>query len=108
MGFASLIFKKKGYHVKITKVKDILRFPFSGYCADVSLDHVNRHVQDHIETLNLDLDPIFQRGHVWSRKQQTAFIEYLLAGGTSGRDLYFNHPGWMTSFKGNYVIVDGK
>ena len=22
--------------------------------------------------------------------------------------MYFNHPGWMTSFKGEYVIVDGK
>jgi hypothetical protein len=23
-------------------------------------------------------------------------------------DLYFNHPGWMKSFKGDFVIIDGK
>lgn len=27
-------------------------------------------------------------------------MEYLIRGGMSGRDLFFNHPGWMTNFRG--------
>lgn len=55
----------------------------------------------------LNLLPDFQRGHVWNEKQQIAYVEYMLKGGLSGKDIYFNHPGWMRTFKGDFVIVDG-
>lgn len=55
----------------------------------------------------LNLLPDFQRGHVWNEKQQIAYVEFRLKGGLTGRDIYFNHPGWMNSFKGDFVIVDG-
>ena len=29
----------------------------------------------------LDMDPDFQRGHVWTRQQQIAFVGYFLSGG---------------------------
>ena len=32
----------------------------------------------------------------------------MLRGGITGRDLYFNHPGWMRDWKGEFVMVDGK
>jgi hypothetical protein len=35
-------------------------------------------------------------------------VEYILKGGMSGRDIYFNCPGWMISFEGDFVLVDGK
>ena len=60
-----------------------------------------------LEQEGFQLNPDFQRGHVWTQEQQTAFVEYLLRGGTSGRTLYFNHPGWMGSFEGEFVCVDG-
>jgi len=56
----------------------------------------------------LDLDPDFQRGHVWTRQQQVAWIEYLLKGGVPYGDILLNHPGWQTDFVGDFVIVDGK
>jgi len=56
----------------------------------------------------LNLDPDFQRGYVWTDLQKTRYIEYILRGGLSGRDLYFNCVGWMNGFSGPYVIVDGK
>jgi hypothetical protein len=31
-----------------------------------------------------------------------------LRGGKTGRVIYFNHPGWMRDYKGDFVIVDGK
>lgn len=68
------------------------------------LGHViDRYITEH----NLQLDPDFQRGHVWTKAQKTAFIEYVLQGGTSGKQIYFNHPGWMSTFKGDFVLVDG-
>jgi hypothetical protein len=51
--------------------------------------------------------PDFQRGHVWTEQQQIAFVEFLLQGGKSGKDIMFNHPGWMKSFEGDFVLVDG-
>lgn len=30
-----------------------------------------------------------------------------MKGGSTNNVLYFNHPGWMNSFKGEFVIVDG-
>lgn len=56
----------------------------------------------------INLDPEFQRCHVWTVEQQSRYIEYILSGGMSGRELYFNCAGWMKDFRGPFVIVDGK
>lgn len=56
----------------------------------------------------LDLNPEFQRLHVWTDAQKTAYVEYILQGGTSGREIYFNCNGWQSHYKGPFVLVDGK
>jgi len=56
----------------------------------------------------LDLNPDFQRGHVWSEDKQIAYVEFCLKGGDSSRDILFNHPNWQGSYKGQMVLVDGK
>lgn len=56
----------------------------------------------------LDMNPEFQRAHVWTEAQQRAYVEYALKGGSSGREIYFNCVGWQNSFKGPFVLVDGK
>lgn len=56
----------------------------------------------------LDLEPDFQRAHVWTPEQQVSYVEYILHGGESGKELYFNCAGWMRDWRGPYVIVDGK
>jgi hypothetical protein len=56
----------------------------------------------------LVLDPDFQRAHVWNEKQQIRYVEFILRGGQSSRDLYFNHPRWNSDFRGELVLVDGK
>jgi len=56
----------------------------------------------------LDLDPDFQRGHVWTEDQKTLYIEYILRGGEASRVILFNHPNWQGSYKGLMVLVDGK
>lgn len=73
------------------------------------LEHTLQRWEERSEGLAaLDLDPDFQRGHVWTPEQQSRYIEYVLQGGKSGRDIYFNCNGWQGSYKGPFVIVDGK
>jgi len=56
---------------------------------------------------SLKLNPDFQRGHVWTKGQQVAYVEYGLRGGMSGMDVCFNCAGWMRDFGGPFVLVDG-
>jgi len=56
----------------------------------------------------LDIDPYFQRPLVWTEAQQIAYVEYILKGGVSGRELYFNCVGWQGNYKGPFYLVDGK
>ncbi len=67
----------------------------------------------------IDLDPEFQRGHVWrqdeswepgSVHQQTDYVEFCLRGGRSGQDIHFNCPYWQSGNEhtGKMVLVDGK
>lgn len=56
----------------------------------------------------LDINPEFQRGHVWTEEQQRKYVEYKLQGGEGANIISFNCIGWMNSFKGPFVLVDGK
>lgn len=58
--------------------------------------------------LGLQLDPDFQRAHVWDEARQVHYVEYVLRGGQGAREIYFNHPGWHRDYRGEFVLVDGK
>ncbi len=94
------------------KFKDIKQFTSDGnYRISVSFEHLVRWIKDQQE-YGLQLNPDFQRGYVWTEKQQIAWLEYAIRGGRSGRELYFNDPNWM-GFDVNkdeyhdFVCVDG-
>jgi hypothetical protein len=97
---------------KITRFQDIPQFVREGsYQINVGIDYIEHWLRDHQkpgcgEVLNLD--PDFQRGHIWTPRQQKAWLEYLFRGGRSGRIIYFNHPGWQGNYQGDFVLVDGK
>lgn len=57
----------------------------------------------------LDLNPDFQRGHVWTEAQQVAFVEYALRGGleSSSGVLLFNCADWDDGSTAPTQIVDG-
>lgn len=90
------------------KFRDIPQFPQIYYRVDIFFAHIEDWIVDHVKDHNLNLNPDFQRGHVWTEEQQVKYMEYLLKNPTSGLELYFNHPGWTHSFKGEFVLVDGK
>lgn len=60
-------------------------------------------IEDEIREYNLNMNPDFQRGHVWTEIQQSKYVEFILKGGKSGRDFYFN---WNPDTN-DYVCVDG-
>lgn len=90
------------------KFKDIPRFTrLANYHITIPMENLVQKIAEWENKLGLQLNPDFQRGHVWTEEQQIAFIEFILRGGQSGRDLYFNMAGWMTDFEGDFVCVDG-
>jgi len=50
---------------------DISRFSAWGrYTCDVTWNDLEYQIQRYIEEYNLNLDPDFQRGHVWSEEKR--------------------------------------
>lgn len=91
------------------KFRDIPRFTRIGsYAVNMSLEYLSEWIEKEKREYDLQMNPDFQRAHVWTEDQQVKFVEFILRGGQTGRDLYFNHPGWMGNFKGEFVCVDGK
>ena len=66
------------------------------------------------ESCGISLDPDFQRGDVWDDENRTRYVEHLLRGGRSGRDIYWNcpnHSGHRAvggDLSPAMTIVDGK
>lgn len=55
------------------------------------------------EKEGLQMNPDFQRGHVWTTEQQVAYLETLFRGGAkNARVIYLNNPFWQS-----YDTVDG-
>ena len=97
---------------KYTRFSEIPKFISDGtYRASYTLHHFVRFIQEEVETLDLQLDPDFQRGHVWTEEQQVAWLEYNLRGGRSGNVIYLNKPSWNAPVRhgayDDYVCVDG-
>lgn len=73
---------------------------------DIPLNMFVDTIEEFIKEDNLNLYPDFQRGRVWTIKQQESFCEFVMKRGHPGRIL-FNHPGWLSTFTGQMVCVDG-
>jgi hypothetical protein len=103
-------FLESGINPACPKINDVKTFTQEpSWRVDVGLQDLARFVDQAVTNDGLDLDPDFQRGHVWTEAQQIAFMEFMIRRGRTGRDLYFNSPDWPTmAERGQYVIVDGK
>jgi len=98
--------------MKCTRFADIPKFISHGnYAVDYPIDYLIKWLEEEKQEMDLQMCPDFQRGHVWTEAQQIAFVEFLLRGGKSGRDLYFNCPSWHRQVPegayNDYVCVDG-
>jgi hypothetical protein len=90
------------------RLDDIEMFPGKVYEVDVAWTALERTIAHHVDDEGLDLSPDFQRGHVWTLEQRSAYVEYILRGGEGGKLLSFNRSGWLGSGPdGPYQIIDG-
>jgi hypothetical protein len=82
----------------------------AGYGVDVDWHYLEQHLASLAEyPSGLDLDPDFQRAHVWTEEQQRAYVEHVLRGGWASRQILFNCFGWKGPGDcGAVVLVDGK
>lgn len=96
------------------KIADIKKFYPIHYCVHTPWSGIERTLEEWNDrkglpgSLGLNLDPDFQRGHVWTEDKQIAYVEYCLREGVYSRTLLFNHPNWDGSYAGEMVLVDGK
>jgi len=93
------------------KFDDIPQFTRSGnWECDFPYDYFVREINRMVKEEGLQLNPDFQRGHVWTEEQQVKYIEFILKGGNTAKTVYFNHPSWESggiAKKGEFVCVDG-
>lgn len=69
--------------------------------------HLNKWREDQEKMgYKFELNPTFQRGHVWTQEQQSKFVEWLLIGGDTS-PIIFNHSKWMGNFQADMVCIDG-
>lgn len=87
------------------KFKDLPKMIDShgGYHCNVGLIYLKGWIEDNVTEMN----PDFQRGHVWTESQQIAFVEWYLAGGITGKEFYFNGYGYNSGRETSVVCVDG-
>lgn len=77
------------------KFADIPQFTKDGnYEITVELRDLEKTLEGYKRDYNLELNPDFQRGNVWTREQQIAWLEFLFKGGKTSRVIYFNCPDW--------------
>lgn len=88
--------------MKFTDIPQLLTNK-ANYKVDVGFKYFSKTINQYIEEYGLILNPEFQRGHVWTEEQQMKYIEFILRGGKTGRDFYFN---WNQKIN-EYVCVDG-
>lgn len=78
------------------------------WCCDFSIEQFVDQIESWQRDDNLELNPDFQRGHVWSEENQKQYIEALLEKRVKNANtIYLNHTSWHEGGKGWFVCVDG-
>lgn len=93
-----------------TNFQDIPPFiRWNSYIIDMWWTEVERWIERHNEDFGVELDPDFQRAHVWTRDKQIAYVEHCLRGGRASNTIHWNCHDWHEcTGKHPLVLVDGK
>lgn len=89
---------------------DIPQYPRAHYSVHVSLDYLASHVQGYEESYGFTMEPEYQRDHVWTMEQRTAYVEHVLMGGETGLEIIVNVENFNKTSKAPGVaeVLDGK
>lgn len=79
------------------------------YRVYTDLKYLRDAIDCYIKDYNLNMNPDFQRGHVWTQEQQSAYVEFLIRGGAGASEIRFNYPNWQKGYSetDEMVVVDG-
>lgn len=85
----------------------------SPYAVDIGWGYLESWLAIQEKDAQLELDPDFQRHHVWDDTKRSRYVEYILRGGHSSMDIYFNCANYVGSKslhakEGPMQLVDGK
>lgn len=83
----------------------------ANYVVNMGWDYIFKWLNSKEGGAQPNLDPDFQRTHVWTKKQQISYVEFALRGGATSAGvnrILFNCVGWMSTFVGPFELVDGK
>lgn len=86
---------------------DFPRFPRVCYAVEINWRYVEAHLESEIAQ-GLDLDPDYQRAHVWTDEQRRMYLEHVIQGGETGRTLIAVTTKWNRYPTPNYSLLDGK
>ena len=79
-----------------SKFEDMYVIRKAQYCIDVGLNYLQKWLDDQAKDCkDFELNPDFQRGYVWTKKQQIAYMEAYFQNPYINRDLFFNYPGYF-------------
>lgn len=91
--------------------KDIPQFiQNNSHDIDFTMIDLVRRIEKWEKEEGLEMNPIFQRGNVWTEEQQIRYIEFLLRGGKTSKIIYLNRKSLdpiEDSKKMNFVCIDG-
>ena len=90
--------------------RDIPQYPRAHYHVDVSLDYLASHVDHYRDNYGFTMDPEYQRDHVWTMEQRTAYVEHVLMGGETGLEIIVNVENFhrTSAPQGVAEVLDGK
>lgn len=94
----------------LVRFRDIPQVTRDGnYAVDVGWVYLEKWIAEFNGKDGVDLNPDFQRAHVWTEVQQVRFVEFVLRRGVGSSELRFNCPTMgIASRLERVVIVDGK
>ena len=93
--------------MKFSEIKQLTTM--GGYRVDVMWGFLEETLNEYKEGWGLDMNPDFQRGHVWDEIKQKRYVEFILRGGHSAKEIYFNCSHWNGKPPHrNMVLIDGK
>jgi uncharacterized protein with ParB-like and HNH nuclease domain len=90
------------------KYSDINQFPTAHYQINVRWSYLEKWLESFSEDCTLNLNPVYQREHVWNEQQKIAYVEYILRGGEVSKTLYWNNAGCKKLWDAPMELVDGK
>ena len=94
--------------LEASDIRDLM-YPPSGYSVTIEFSYLESQIERNLR-YGLDLNPEFQRQHVWTEAQRVAYLEHILTGGETGKDILLGDTGepGIDGKSPNFVIIDGR